>query len=121
MNTKQIRCILELAQTQNFNRAAENLFISQPTLTYQLKAAEEEIGFAIFSRSARGASLTPAGAQFVTTLQTIQQALQAAIEQGQIPGQHPHRAAHPVGALFPAAGHPHLCRDASGNPHPAGL
>lgn len=83
MNTKQIRCILELAQTQNFNRAAENLFISQPTLTYQLKAAEEEIGFAIFSRSARGASLTPAGAQFVTTLQTIQQALQAAIEQGQ--------------------------------------
>ncbi len=83
MNTKQIRCILELARTQNFNRAAENLFISQPTLTYQLKAAEDEIGFAIFSRSARGASLTPAGAQFVTTLQTIQQALQAAIEQGQ--------------------------------------
>ena len=39
MNTKQIRCILELARTQNFNRAAENLFISQPTLTYQLKAA----------------------------------------------------------------------------------
>lgn len=48
MNTKQIRCILELARTQNFNRAAENLFISQPTLTYQLKAAEDEIGFAIF-------------------------------------------------------------------------
>ena len=83
MNTKQIDCILELAQTQNFNRAAENLFISQPTLTYQIKGAEEEIGFAIFSRSARGASLTPAGAQFVTTLQTIRQTLKAAIEQGQ--------------------------------------
>lgn len=83
MNTKQITCILELARTQNFNRAAENLFISQPTLTYQIKAAEEEIGFTIFSRSARGASLTPAGAQFITTLQAIQQTLKAAIEQGQ--------------------------------------
>ena len=33
MNTKQMEYILELAQVLNFNRAAENLFISQPTLT----------------------------------------------------------------------------------------
>ena len=59
MNSKQIDCILEIAQTKNFNRAAENLFISQPTLTYQIKAAENEIGFPLFERSARGAVLTP--------------------------------------------------------------
>ena len=37
MTTKQIEYILELAQTLNFNRAAENLYISQPTLTYQIR------------------------------------------------------------------------------------
>lgn len=83
MTTKQIEYILELAQTLNFNRAAENLYISQPTMTYQIKAAEEEIGFAIFERSGKGASLTPAGAQFVISLRSIHQALKEAIEQGQ--------------------------------------
>ncbi|MDY2966566.1 MAG: LysR family transcriptional regulator [Megasphaera massiliensis] len=83
MTTKQIEYILELAQTLNFNRAAENLYISQPTMTYQIKAAEEEIGFAIFERTGKGASLTPAGAQFVGSLRSIHQALKDAIEQGQ--------------------------------------
>ena len=61
MNTKQMEYILELARTGNFNRAAENLYISQPTLTYQIKLAEQEIRFRLFDRSGRGAALTPAG------------------------------------------------------------
>lgn len=83
MNTKQIDYILELAQSKNFNKAAENLYISQPTMTYQIKAVEEEIGFAIFERSGKGASLTPAGAQFVTELRRIREELKTAIEHGQ--------------------------------------
>lgn len=83
MNTKQIDYILELAQTLNFNRAAENLYISQPTLTYQIKEAEKEIGFNIFERSGKGAALTPAGNQFCTTLRSIKEDLKNAIEQGQ--------------------------------------
>ena len=83
MNTKQINYILELAQIKNFNRAAENLFISQPTLTYQIKTVEDEIGFPIFDRSAKGAILTPAGVQFCTTLRNIRDELKQAIEQGQ--------------------------------------
>ena len=35
MQPKQMEYILELAQTGNFNRAAENLYVSQPTITYQ--------------------------------------------------------------------------------------
>lgn len=83
MNTKQIDCILEIAQTKNFNRAAENLFTSQPTLTYQIKLAEKEIGFSLFERSVKGAVLTPAGEQFCTTLRNIRSELKRAIEQGQ--------------------------------------
>ncbi len=83
MNTKQIDCVLEIAQTKNFNRAAENLFMSQPALTYQIKLVEEEIGFKLFDRSSRGAVLTPAGEQFCTTLRNIRGELKRAIEQGQ--------------------------------------
>ncbi len=83
MTTKQIDYILELSKTLNFNHAAENLYIAQSTMTYQIKAAEEEIGFKIFERSGKGASLTPAGFQFCLTLRQIQQQLKDAIEQGQ--------------------------------------
>ncbi|MBQ7516524.1 MAG: LysR family transcriptional regulator [Schwartzia sp.] len=83
MNTKQMEYILELAQTGNFSRAAENLFISQPTLTYQIKVVEDELGFLLFERSGRGAMLTPAGAQFCTTLRNIKSELKRATEQGQ--------------------------------------
>jgi DNA-binding transcriptional LysR family regulator len=83
MNTKYIESILELAKTKNFSRAAENLFISQPSLTYQVNAVEQEIGFRIFDRSGKGASVTPAGEQFLVTLGEIQASLTRAIEQGQ--------------------------------------
>ena len=68
MTTKQIDCCVELAHTLNFSRAAENMFVSQPTLTYQIRLLEEEVGFPIFERSGKGAALTPAGAQFVSFL-----------------------------------------------------
>lgn len=83
MNTKQIDYCIELAHTLNFSRAAENMFVSQPTLTYQIKLLEDEVGFAIFERSGKGASLTPAGSQFVTYLANMREELKRAIEQGQ--------------------------------------
>lgn len=83
MTTKQMDCALELANTLNFSRAAENLFISQPSITYQIQCLENEIGFPIFRRSGRGAELTPAGAQFCAELRRIRTALKAAVEQGQ--------------------------------------
>ena len=44
---------------------------------------EEEIGFSLFDRNGKGASLTPAGAQFVTYLSGMRQEMKRAIEQGQ--------------------------------------
>jgi DNA-binding transcriptional LysR family regulator len=83
MTTKQIDYCIELAHTLNFSRAAENMFVSQPTFSYQIKMLEEEIGFAVFERSGKGATLTPAGAQFVATLASLREDLKRAIEQGQ--------------------------------------
>ena len=73
MNTKQIDYCIELAHTLNFSRAAENMYVSQPTFSYQIKLLEEEIGFTIFERSGKGAALTPAGSQFVTYLANMRE------------------------------------------------
>ncbi len=83
MTTKQIDYCIELAHTLNFSRAAEKLFVSQPTLTYQIKLLEEEVGFPIFERSGKGAALTPAGAQFASFLAGMREELKRAVEQGQ--------------------------------------
>lgn len=83
MTTKQIDYCIELARTLNFSRAAENQFVSQPTFSYQIRLLEDEIGFSIFERSGKGASLTPAGAQFVSFLSGMREDLKRAIEQGQ--------------------------------------
>ena len=83
MTTKQIDYCIELAHTLNFSRAADNMFVSQPTFSYQIRLLEEEVGFAIFERSGKGAALTPAGAQFVSFLTGMRQDLKRAIEQGQ--------------------------------------
>lgn len=83
MNTKQIDYCIELAHTLNFSRAADNLYVSQPTFSYQIKLLEEEIGFPIFERSGRGAALTPAGEQFVSYLRTMREDMKRAIELGQ--------------------------------------
>ena len=83
MTTKQIDYCIELSRTLNFSRAADNLFVSQPTFSYQIRLLEEEIGFAVFERSGKGAALTPAGAQFVSFLTVMREDLKRAVEQGQ--------------------------------------
>ena len=83
MNSKQIEAVLELAETLNFSRAAENLFLSQPAITYQINEFEKEVGFRIFERSGKGAVLTPAGSQFLVSLKSMHQQMRQAVEQGQ--------------------------------------
>lgn len=83
MTTKQIDYCIELAHTESFSRSAENMFVSQPTFSYQIKLLEEEVGFEIFVRNGKGATLTPAGQQFVTYLTNMRKELKRAIEQAQ--------------------------------------
>lgn len=83
MTTKRVDCALELSHTLNFSRAAENLFISQPALTYQIQYLENEIGFRLFERTGKGADLTPAGVRSCTELRCIRTELKAAVEQRQ--------------------------------------
>lgn len=82
MNSKQIDCLLELGKTQNFNKAAENLYMSQPSLSYQISELEKEIGFKLFDRGQKGAAFTPAGRQFAEQMGLLRVEIRNAVEQG---------------------------------------
>ena len=83
MDFKQIDHLLEIRRTMSLNRAAESLKVSQPTLSYQLKQMESELGFEIFQRSGRNLVITPAGEQFCAHLSNIRTEMRKVIEQCQ--------------------------------------
>lgn len=60
MTTKGLECFVEIVRCRNFNKAAENLYMSQSTISYQIKLLEEELGFPLFDAENR-TQLTPAG------------------------------------------------------------
>jgi DNA-binding transcriptional LysR family regulator len=61
----QIEAFLEVARRQNLSRAAEALFVSQPTLTARLQSLEASLGEQLFVRTRRGMRLTEAGEAFL--------------------------------------------------------
>lgn len=61
MDIRILRYFLTVAKEQNFTKAAEQLNITQPTLSRQLAALEEELGTALFVRGSRSITLTESG------------------------------------------------------------
>lgn len=61
MNLKDLKYILAVAETRHFGRAAKQCFVSQPTLSGQIKKLEDELGVAIFERTNRSVEVTPVG------------------------------------------------------------
>lgn len=61
MEIRTLRYFLETAREENMTRAAERLYISQPTMSKQLGALEEELGVKLFVRSNYHIKLTEAG------------------------------------------------------------
>ena len=65
MNENQIDTFIEIAQTGSFSRAAQNMHISQPAVTYRMRMLEEELGVKLFDCAAFAAELTLAGEAFL--------------------------------------------------------
>lgn len=62
MDIHQLKRFLTLAETLNYRRTAETVFIAQPALSRQIQQLEQEIGAQLFQRNKRNVTLTPAGA-----------------------------------------------------------
>ena len=61
MNLRDLQYLVALAEQRHFGRAAEACFVSQPTLSMQIRKLEDELGVALFERAPRKVMLTPAG------------------------------------------------------------
>jgi DNA-binding transcriptional LysR family regulator len=66
---RHLKYIVAVAETANFTRAAERLFLAQPSLSKQIKDLEDEIGFPIFVRNRDGVRITPAGQMIIAYAQ----------------------------------------------------
>lgn len=61
MDLRVLRYFLTVAKEQSFTKAAQQLHITQPTLSRQLAALEEELGTALFNRGGHSITLTDQG------------------------------------------------------------
>ncbi|MBP5329573.1 MAG: LysR family transcriptional regulator, partial [Spirochaetaceae bacterium] len=64
MTLQQLKYVIGIAETGSFNKAAEKLFVSQPSLTSTIHDLEDELGITIFNRTGRGVTLTNDGTEF---------------------------------------------------------
>ncbi len=65
MNLKDLKYLVAIADTGHFGRAAEHTFVSQPTLSAQLKKLEEYLGVKLVERQPKNVQLTEVGKQIV--------------------------------------------------------
>lgn len=71
MNTIQLECFIAVAEHLNFSRASEELKITQPAVSHQIQALEEELGVKLFQRTSKSVSLTQEGMMFFPDAQLI--------------------------------------------------
>ena len=77
---KDLRYLVAVADTRHFGKAAERCFVSQPTLSAQLRKLEEYLGVVLVERQPRQALLTPAGAEIVARARRIVEASDEVVE-----------------------------------------
>lgn len=85
MDIELARTFLTIVRTQSFVRAAEQLNVSQTTVSARVRSLEERLGRTLFVRNKSGASLTPAGEQFLRYAPTFVQLWERARHQVAVP------------------------------------
>ncbi|HVN42747.1 MAG TPA: LysR substrate-binding domain-containing protein [Steroidobacteraceae bacterium] len=80
MNLRDLRYLVALADERHFGRAAERCYVSQPTLSAQVRKLEEYLGVALVERSPKRVALTPTGEKIVERARRLVQEADAIVE-----------------------------------------
>ncbi|HEY6481991.1 MAG TPA: LysR substrate-binding domain-containing protein [Steroidobacteraceae bacterium] len=76
---KDLRYLVALAETRHFGRAAERCFVSQPTLSAQLRKLEDDLGVQLIERQPKNVKLTQAGEEVVARARRILEATEEVV------------------------------------------
>nr|MCH9674978.1 LysR family transcriptional regulator [Gammaproteobacteria bacterium] len=80
MNLRDLKYVVSVAETRHFGRAAQACFVSQPTLSGQIKKLEDELGVVIFERTNKRVDLTAVGAQIVAGARRVLEQADAIVQ-----------------------------------------
>jgi DNA-binding transcriptional LysR family regulator len=80
MEIRQIYYVLEVEKYKNFSKAADALFITQPTISHQIRELETEFGIKIFDRDTHGVKLTEDGKRFCKYSRSVVDSVDALME-----------------------------------------
>src|SRR5437762_3442905 len=80
MELRQLRYFVAVAEEANISRAAQKIFLTQPALSRQIKALEDEIGQCVLEREAHSIRLTPAGEALLNEARQLLQHADAILE-----------------------------------------
>ncbi|MGE5596460.1 MAG: LysR family transcriptional regulator [Hyphomicrobiales bacterium] len=74
LNLDRLRTFKKVVELESFSRAAEELFLSQPAVSLQIRQLERELGMPLIDRSGAHPVATPAGAALLVFAETVEQA-----------------------------------------------
>jgi LysR family hydrogen peroxide-inducible transcriptional activator len=80
MNLRDLRYLVALADERHFGKAAERCFVSQPTLSAQIRKLEDYLGVALVERQPKRVSLTETGEKIVARARLVLQEADAIVE-----------------------------------------
>mgnify|MGYP000146355935 CR=1 FL=1 len=80
MNLTHLRYFAELAHTHHYTRAAQNLCITQPSLSHAIFKMEEELGVPLFEKNGKNTVLTVFGEQFLRSVENSLKTLDDGID-----------------------------------------
>ena len=80
MTLQQLNYVITISEIGSFNRAAEKLYVAQPSLTSAIKELEKEMGIVIFNRTGRGVTLTADGLEFLPYARQVYEQFENLVE-----------------------------------------
>jgi LysR family hydrogen peroxide-inducible transcriptional activator len=98
VNIRDLQYIIAVAESRHFGRAAERCFVSQPTLSGQIKKLEDELGVAIFERTNRSVEITPVGESILAHARQVMEQVDA-IQQTALASRDPLSGPLRIGAI----------------------